>query len=130
MIGFIIGFAFDCFNNLMVEPMRRRWRKECNYDCSRCKVWDCSRHLCIEQKEKENRKRKKKMNNEKDIKSFRKFLVKYFNMSYKQKNKLIVKVAKRDIQLSNFLNKIKFFNIEQQEKLFAQYDNPEVNNWL
>lgn len=60
LIGFFIGTLFDCFSNLSVEPIRRRWRKKCNYDCSKCKVWDCGRHLCIEEKEKENRKREKK----------------------------------------------------------------------
>lgn len=48
IIGFFIGSAFNCFSDLMVEPIRRRWRKKSNYDCSKCKVWDCSRHLCIE----------------------------------------------------------------------------------
>lgn len=56
LIGFFIGSAFDCFCNLMVEPLRRRWRRECKYNCSKCKVWDCSRHNCLKQKYKDEKK--------------------------------------------------------------------------
>lgn len=70
------------------------------------------------------------MNKEKEIKVFRKFLVKYFNMSYKQKNRLILKVVKKDAKFADFLNKIKCFTREQQVELLAQYDNSEVNEWL
>lgn len=58
LIGFFIGSAFDCFCNLMVEPIRRRWRKKCNYNCFNCRVWDCGRHLCLKQKKKDERKEK------------------------------------------------------------------------
>lgn len=58
LIGFFIGSAFDCFSNLMVEPIRRRWRKQCQYNCSKCKVWDCGRHICSEQKYKDEKKGK------------------------------------------------------------------------
>ena len=70
------------------------------------------------------------MNKEKEIKVFRKFLVKFFNMSFKQRNRLILRVSKKDIQFGNFLNKIKCFNRNQQQELLSQYDNPEVNEWL
>lgn len=70
------------------------------------------------------------MNKEKEIKVFRKFLVKYFNMNLKQKNKLISRVAKKDIQFGNFLKKIRDFNRNQQQELLSQYDNSEVNEWL
>lgn len=52
-IAFMLGSLFDLICNLMVESIRRRWRKECNYDCSTCRVWDCGVHLCNEQKRKE-----------------------------------------------------------------------------
>ncbi len=58
LFGFFIGSLFDCFCNLMVEPIRRRWRKECKYNCSNCRVWDCGRHLCIQQKKKYERNEK------------------------------------------------------------------------
>lgn len=60
LIGFILGAIFDWFNNLSVEPIRKKWRRQCNYDCFKCKVWDCDRFYCLAQKEKENRKREKK----------------------------------------------------------------------
>lgn len=70
------------------------------------------------------------MKNEKEIKAFRKFLLKFWSMDLKKQNKLIAKVFKQNTQFGNFLNKIKDFNKEQQDELLAQYDNPEVNNWL
>lgn len=70
------------------------------------------------------------MNKEKEIKVFKKFLVKYFNLSFKQKNRLILRVSKKDIQFGNFLKKIRDFNRNQQQELLSQYDNPEVNKWL
>ena len=70
------------------------------------------------------------MNKEKEIKVFRKFLVKFFNMNYKQKNRLISRVEKKDIKFGNFLKKIRDFNRNQQQELLSQYDNSEVNEWL
>lgn len=70
------------------------------------------------------------MNKEKEIKAFRKFLVKFFNMNFKQKNRLILRVSKKDIQFGNFLKKIRDFNRNQQQELLSQYDNSEVNEWL
>lgn len=61
ILAFIAGAAFECFNNLMVEPIRRRDRRKCNYDCSKCKVWDCDKHLCDEQKKKDIKKGKLKI---------------------------------------------------------------------
>lgn len=60
LIGFALGIIFEWFNWFSVEPIRKKWRRQCNYDCSKCKVWDCGRFYCLEQKEKENRKREKK----------------------------------------------------------------------
>lgn len=62
IIGFFIGSLCECFSNLSVEPIRRRWRRQCNYDCSKCKVWDCDRFYCLVQKEKENKKREGERN--------------------------------------------------------------------
>ena len=55
---FICGMLFESFNDFLVEPVRKRWRRKCNYDCSKCGVWDCDRHLCNEQKEKDIKKGK------------------------------------------------------------------------
>lgn len=49
-IGVLIGLTIDFISNLLVEPIRRKWRKQCNYDCTKCKVWDCSKHCCIANK--------------------------------------------------------------------------------
>lgn len=70
------------------------------------------------------------MNKEKEIKAFRKFLVKFFNLSFKQKNRLILRVVKKDVEFGNFLKKIRDFNRNQRQELLSQYDNPEVNEWL
>ena len=41
---FVFGFLYNDLLDLVVEPIRRKWRKECKFDCSKCKVWDCSRN--------------------------------------------------------------------------------------
>lgn len=51
-ICFIVGVIFNAICDLVVEPTRRQWRKECNFDCSKCKVWDCSRKRCLNYKKK------------------------------------------------------------------------------
>jgi len=50
LIYFILGMIFESFCNLLVEPIRNKWRKECNYHCSMCKVWDCPVHMCRKKK--------------------------------------------------------------------------------
>lgn len=40
-IGFLLNEIMHFFGDLLCEPIRKKWRKECNYDCSKCKVWDC-----------------------------------------------------------------------------------------
>lgn len=56
---FIIGFVFGCLYNflsyLIVIPTKRKWRRECNYDCSKCKVFDCERFDCIRQMKKDKK---------------------------------------------------------------------------
>lgn len=59
-VGFALGFCFDLINYYLCEPIRRKWRKECNFDCSNCKVWDCNRLDCLSQKKNYERKLKKK----------------------------------------------------------------------
>lgn len=29
-----------------VNQLEKKWRKECNFDCSKCKVWDCNVFNC------------------------------------------------------------------------------------
>lgn len=61
-IGVLIGLTIDFISNLLVEPIRRKWRKQCNYDCTKCKVWDCGMHdmhCCIAQQNRELKKRNK-----------------------------------------------------------------------
>lgn len=49
---FLIGIIYSLLLDLIVEPTRIRWRKQANYDCKNCKVWDCPVHRCIKQKKK------------------------------------------------------------------------------
>ena len=44
--GFILGQLIPLFGDLLCEPIRNKWRKDCNYDCSKCKVWDCNVYNC------------------------------------------------------------------------------------
>lgn len=59
-IGFIIGSFTYLLGNLLCEPIRNKWRRECKFDCSKCIVWDCSRYACLRYKEKYDRKLKDK----------------------------------------------------------------------
>lgn len=52
MIYFMFGVLFKDLSDLVVEPIRNKWRKECKFDCSKCKVWDCSKKDCLRYKEK------------------------------------------------------------------------------
>ncbi len=52
MIYFILGMIFESFCNLLVEPIRRKWRIECGYNCSNCRVWDCPVHECRKHRDK------------------------------------------------------------------------------
>lgn len=56
---FMIGFAFGCLYNflcyLIAIPTKRKWRRECNYDCSKCKVFDCERFDCVRQMKKDKK---------------------------------------------------------------------------
>ncbi len=55
VLGFICGTIFDLLCNLSIIPFKRKYAKDCNFDCSKCKVWDCERHDCIRMKEKEEK---------------------------------------------------------------------------
>lgn len=52
MIYFMFGVLFKDLFDLFVEPIRNKWRKDCKFDCSKCKVWDCSKKDCLRYKEK------------------------------------------------------------------------------
>lgn len=52
LMFFVFGFLYNDLLDLVVEPTRRKWRKECEFDCFKCKVWDCSRKQCLKYKEK------------------------------------------------------------------------------
>ena len=47
LIFFLIGILYSILLDLIVEPIRIRWRKQANYDCKKCKVWDCPAKKCI-----------------------------------------------------------------------------------
>lgn len=68
LIGFILAIIFEWFNNLSVEPIKRKWRRQCNYDCFKCKVWNCDRFYCLAQKEKEIKKMEREKNRKEGIK--------------------------------------------------------------
>ncbi len=55
LIGYIIGFSVDTIFQLILIPVKKKWRRECNYDCSKCRVWDCGRFDCIRQMEKDKK---------------------------------------------------------------------------
>lgn len=52
IIGLIIGYLLFIFLDLINEPTRNKWRKDCKYDCSNCKVWDCQKKICDYKKER------------------------------------------------------------------------------
>lgn len=54
--SFILGYIFSWIEELSIIPIIKRWQKQCNYDCSKCKVWDCQYHICQEKKKKEAKK--------------------------------------------------------------------------
>ncbi len=60
LLGILLKSGFDLIRYYLCVPIRRKWRKECNFDCSNCKVWDCDRHDCLAQKKNYERKLKKK----------------------------------------------------------------------
>lgn len=69
--------------------------------------------------------------NERNIKQFRNFLVKFFSLDLNKKNKIISRIKKTNSpDLVAFLERIKNFSQHEQDLLLEQYDNPEVNNWL
>lgn len=55
MIGFLLGMFNDFLCYLIVIPTKRKWRRECNYDCSKCKVFDCERFACMRQMKKDKK---------------------------------------------------------------------------
>lgn len=62
VLSFIWGYLYSIILDISVYPIKRKWRRQCNYDCSKCKVWDCERHDCLNQKRKELKKLMRKIN--------------------------------------------------------------------
>ena len=60
LAAFILGMIYEYFNWLLCEPIRKRWRKQCNFNCENCRVWDCDKHLCDEQKRKDQKRKEMK----------------------------------------------------------------------
>lgn len=58
MLGFVLGSLYDLICNLILILFKRKWRRECNYDCSKCKAFDCERFDCIRQMEKDKKNNK------------------------------------------------------------------------
>lgn len=52
MIYFMFGFLFNYLLDLVVEPIRNKWRRDCKFDCSKCKVGDCDKKVCDYKKQK------------------------------------------------------------------------------
>lgn len=52
LLFFLIGILYSILLDLIVEPTRIRWRKQANYDCNNCKVWDCPVHRCSKKRKK------------------------------------------------------------------------------
>ena len=55
MFGFISCSLYNFLCYLILIPIKKKWRRECNYDCSKCRVWDCERFDCIRQMEKDKK---------------------------------------------------------------------------
>lgn len=60
LLGLILKSGIDLIRYCFCELIRRKWRRDCNFDCSKCKVSDCTRKDCFLYKEKYERKLKKK----------------------------------------------------------------------
>lgn len=52
LIGFIYGSLLSLMCDLLCEPIRNKWRRDCKFDCSKCKVWDCQKNVCDSKKRK------------------------------------------------------------------------------
>lgn len=46
LLIFAGGMLYQFLLDLSCEPIRNRWRKQANYNCEKCKVWDCPFHIC------------------------------------------------------------------------------------
>lgn len=44
--SFILGMFYYLILDFSILPIRRKWQKDCNYDCSICKVFDCPYKRC------------------------------------------------------------------------------------
>lgn len=52
MIYFMFGVLFKDLLDLVLEPIRNKLRRDCKFDCSKCKVWDCYKKECFINKQK------------------------------------------------------------------------------
>ena len=64
--------------------------------------------------------------NLKDIEIFIKWLKKFYNLTPKQKNKMIKKVTKENSSFGNWLNSVRDFNYNMQNDL---YENLRCSGW-
>lgn len=48
----VIGFI-EFINSLIFIRIYKYYSKKCNYDCSKCKCWDCPAHYCNSKRNKE-----------------------------------------------------------------------------
>lgn len=60
LLGIFLKSGIDLISYYLCEPTRNKLRRDCNFDCSKCKVSDCTRKDCFLYKEKYERKLKKK----------------------------------------------------------------------
>ena len=58
ILGILVSVIYDLFAAFIFDFFRSRWRKECNYDCSTCCVWDCGKHSCDRQRNREMKRKK------------------------------------------------------------------------
>lgn len=64
--------------------------------------------------------------NLRDIEIFIKWLKKFYNLTPKQKNKMIKKVTKENQSFGNWLQSVRDFNYDMQKDL---YDNLRCSGW-
>lgn len=55
IIGYLLGMFTDLCWYLTNIPSKRKWRRECNYNCSKCRVWYCDKFDCMRQMKKDKK---------------------------------------------------------------------------
>ena len=46
LVAFLLVTLMYFIDFILVEPIRIKWRKDCNFDCLKCKCWDCQKKRC------------------------------------------------------------------------------------